>query len=83
MHGNQRNLKSAASDDLTSATETRTETSVVIGTREEDNCKIVEAELFQRHGNEQRCQIQHLANGEETAGAAVLAWACKTAVEEY
>lgn len=54
-----------------------------MGTREEDNCKIVEAELFQRHGNEQRCQIQHLANGEETAGAAVLAWACKTAVEEY
>ena len=78
MHGNQRNLKSAASDDLTSVTETRTETSVTMGTREEDNCEIVEAAVFQRRGNERRCQIQHIANGEETAGKAVLAWACGT-----
>jgi hypothetical protein len=38
-----------------------------MGTREEDYCEIVEAAMFQRRGNEQRCQIQHLANGEETA----------------
>ena len=44
-----------------------------MGTREEDDCESVEAAVFQRHGNEQRCQIQHLANGEETAERAVLA----------
>jgi hypothetical protein len=54
-----------------------------MGTREEDDCKIVEAAVFQRRGNEQRCQIQHLANGEEAAGRAVMIWACGTARKEY
>ena len=49
-----------------------------MGTREEDDCKIVKATVFQRLGNEQRCQIQHLANGEETAERTVLAWAYGT-----
>ena len=54
-----------------------------MGTREEDDCKIVEAVVFQRRGNEQRCQIQHIANGEETAERAVLVWACSTIGKEY
>jgi hypothetical protein len=52
-------------------------------TREEDNCEIVEVAVFQRRGNEQRCQIQHLANVEEVAGRAVLAWACSTVERRY
>lgn len=48
-----------------------------MGTREEDDCEIVEAAVFQRYGNEQRCQIQHLANGEETAEKTVLARGCE------
>jgi hypothetical protein len=51
-------------------------------TREEDNCEIVEVAVFQRRGNEQRCQIQHLANVEETAERAVLAWTCRMTEKE-
>jgi hypothetical protein len=44
--------------------------------------RLLKQRWFQRHGNEQRCQIQHLANGEETAVSVVLAWACGTVMEE-
>lgn len=52
-------------------------------TCEEDNCEIVEAVVFQRRGNERRCQIQHKGNGEERAMRAVLAWAFGTVNKEY
>jgi len=60
-------MSTLVSNDLTYATKTHTGTSVPMGTREEHNCEVVEAAVFRRHGNEQRCQIQHLVNGEETA----------------